>query len=126
MASSVGVDDLVVSRGRGAAWGDYDNDGFLDLFVTNGEDDTEFVQGPQSLYHNGGNRNTWLKIKLVGTASNRQGLGTKVTIQLVRRFNIGNSMEPRDIISLRGLGRFILDWVSLRSLIRLQLNGRVV
>ena len=82
VASSVGVDDSVVSRGRGAAWGDYDNDGFLDLFVTNGEDNTDFVQGPQFLYHNGGNGNTWLKIKLVGTVSNRQGLGAKVTIQI--------------------------------------------
>jgi hypothetical protein len=82
VAGRAGVGDSVVSRGRGAAWGDYDNDGFLDLFVTNGEDGTQFVEGPQFLYRNRGNRNGWLKIKLVGTASNRQGLGTKVTIQI--------------------------------------------
>ena len=70
------------TRGRGAAWGDYDNDGFLDLFVTNGEDRTEFVEGPQILYRNRGNSNGWLKIKLVGTVSNRQSLGVKVTIQI--------------------------------------------
>jgi len=44
-----GVDDLVASCGRGVAWGDYDNDGFLDLFVTNGEDNTQFTMGPQIL-----------------------------------------------------------------------------
>jgi enediyne biosynthesis protein E4 len=82
VASRAGVAVLVASRGRGAAWGDYDNDGFLDLFVTNGEDGTQFVEGPQILYRNRGNRNGWLKIKLVGTASNRQGLGAKVTIQI--------------------------------------------
>ena len=91
-----GVDDLVVSRGRGAAWGDYDNDGFLDLFVTNGEDNTDFVQGPQFLYHNGGNGNTWLKIKLVGTVSNRQGLGAKVTIQ------IGQTTQYREMNGASG------------------------
>jgi len=84
VASTAGVEDLVVSRGRGCAWGDYDNDGFLDLFVTNGEDGTDFTLGPQILYHNGGNSNGWLKIKLVGTTSNRQGLGAKVTIQFGR------------------------------------------
>ena len=79
-----------MSRGRGAAWGDYDNDGFLDLFVTNGEDGTLFIEGPQILYHNEGNGNSWLKIKLVGTASNRQGLGAKVTIQ------IGQTIQYRE------------------------------
>jgi hypothetical protein len=40
-----GVDDLVaVGSPR-----DYDNDGFLDLFVTNGEDNTQFTMGPQIL-----------------------------------------------------------------------------
>jgi ASPIC and UnbV/FG-GAP-like repeat len=82
VASSAGVEDLVVNRGRGAAWGDYDNDGFLDLFVTNGESNTQFELGPQILYHNQGNGNNWLKVILVGTTSNRQGLGAKVTIQI--------------------------------------------
>jgi hypothetical protein len=81
VAAETGVEDLVESRGRGAAWGDYDNDGFLDLFVTNGEDNTDFNRGPQFLYRNQGNGNHWLKIKLVGTVSNRQGLGAKVTLQ---------------------------------------------
>jgi len=90
VASSAGVEDLVMSRGRGAAWGDYDNDGFLDLFVTNGEDGTLFIEGPQILYHNEGNGNSWLKIKLVGTASNRQGLGAKVTVQ------IGQTIQYRE------------------------------
>jgi hypothetical protein len=79
------VDVSVFNRGRGAAWGDYDNDGFLDLFVTNGEDGTRFVEGPQFLFHNEGNRKNWLKVTLVGTTSNRQGLGAKVTIQIGQR-----------------------------------------
>ncbi len=76
-----GVEALGEGRGRGAAWGDYDNDGFLDLFVTNGQDPFPFQKGPHFLYHNEGNGNNWLKIKLIGTLSNRQGLGTKVQIK---------------------------------------------
>lgn len=96
VASSARVDDLVVSRGRGAAWGDYDNDGFLDLFVTNGEDGTLFTMGPQFLYHNEGNGNSWLTVKLVGTTSNREGLGAKVTIQ------VGRQMEYREMNGASG------------------------
>ncbi len=81
VAASAGVANVVVNRGRGCAWGDYDNDGFLDLFVTNGESNTDFEEGPQVLYHNNGNTNHWLKVRLVGTTSNRQGLGAKVTVQ---------------------------------------------
>jgi hypothetical protein len=85
VASNAGVQVLVASRGRGAAWGDYDNDGFLDLFVTNGEGNTDFVMGPQILFHNERNSNHWLKINLIGTTSNRQGLGAKVTIRVGAR-----------------------------------------
>jgi len=81
VAASEGVADAVVSRGRGCAWGDYDNDGYLDLFITNGEDNTDFPQGPQFLFRNNGNGNSWLEVRLIGTTSNRQGLGAKVTIQ---------------------------------------------
>jgi len=79
-----GVEALVTGRGRGAAWEDYDDDGFLDLFVTNGQDPFPFTQGSHLLYHNEGNGNNWLKVKLIGTVSNRQGIGAKVLIQVGR------------------------------------------
>jgi hypothetical protein len=60
------------------AWGDYDNDGFLDLFVANGWDSAIGAQN-NFLYRNNGNSNSWLKIKLVGTQSNRSGIGAKVS-----------------------------------------------
>lgn len=80
VAASTGVQALALSRGRGASWGDYDNDGFLDLFTNNGEDNTDYPSGPAFLYHNEKNTNHWLKIKLIGTVSNRDGLGAKATI----------------------------------------------
>jgi len=63
--------------------------------VTNGEDNTDYVEGPQFLYRNAGNANHWLKIKLVATTSSRQGLGAKVTVKVGRisqyRENNGSS-----------------------------------
>lgn len=87
---------LVASRGRGAAWADYNEDGFLDLFVTNGEDNTDYVDGPQFLYRNATNANRWLKIKLVGTASSRQGLGARVTVK------VGQTSQYREMNGAQG------------------------
>jgi ASPIC/UnbV protein/VCBS repeat protein len=56
-----------------AAWGDYDNDGFLDLFVGNGG-------AANFLYHNNTNDNHWLKLRLIGTRSNRAAIGAKVRV----------------------------------------------
>ena len=69
--------DLTVGS-SGATWGDYDKDGFLDLFVSQGG----FAPDPQTnlLYHNDGNGNGWLNVKLVGTVSNRSGIGAKVRV----------------------------------------------
>jgi hypothetical protein len=58
---------------RGAAYGDIDNDGALDvLMTTNG--------GPAHLFHNEGGTNHSLRVKLVGTKSNRDGIGAVVRV----------------------------------------------
>ena len=57
---------------------DFDNDGFLDLFVTCGGSQS---REPNLLYRNNGNPNAWLKVKLVGTASNRSGIGAKIRVR---------------------------------------------
>jgi hypothetical protein len=59
--------------GRGAAYADIDNDGALDLLLTtNG--------GPAYLFHSTGVANHSLRVKLVGTKSNRDGMGAVVRV----------------------------------------------
>lgn len=63
--------------GQVGVWGDYDNDGFLDLFVDRGGHNLY----TNVLYHNDGNSNAWIKVKCVGTRSNRSAIGTKVRVR---------------------------------------------
>ena len=65
---------------HGCAWGDYDNDGFMDLFVANWVGFAS-PRRPNGLYRNAGNSNSWLKVKLHGTISNRSGIGAKVRVR---------------------------------------------
>ncbi len=59
---------------RGAACGDLNNDGRLDLVVTS-------LNGPTQVFLNrSGNANHWIVIKLVGRRSNRDGLGARVKL----------------------------------------------
>jgi len=58
---------------RSAAYGDIDNDGFPDILLTTNA-------GPAYLYHNEGGTNHSLRIKLVGTKSNRDGIGAIVRL----------------------------------------------
>jgi len=63
-----------------ACWVDYDNDGFLDLFIAAGGYSPEV----NYLYRNNlpatGNTNHWLKLSLIGKASNASGIGAKVRV----------------------------------------------
>lgn len=62
--------------GRGAAYADVDNDGDLDLLIT-------ASNGPARLLRNdGGNRHHALRVKTVGTAANRDGIGARVKVTL--------------------------------------------
>ncbi len=59
---------------RAAAFGDYDNDGDIDILVTN------WNQTPDLLRNDGGNQNHWIQIRAVGTQGNRSGIGAKIKV----------------------------------------------
>ena len=63
-----------VGNSFGCVWGDYDNDGGLDLFVANRLNQQNF------LYHNDGNANHWLNVRCIGSISNRSAIGARVTV----------------------------------------------
>jgi enediyne biosynthesis protein E4 len=65
----------------GCAFGDYDNDGFEDLAVATVRFNS--VDYPDLLYHNDGNANHWITIQLVGAATNRAAIGTKIRVKAV-------------------------------------------
>ena len=57
---------------RGAAFGDYDNDGDVDILINS-------VNGPPELLRADSlNQNNWIKIKLAGVKSNRDGIGARI------------------------------------------------
>ncbi|NIM50575.1 MAG: hypothetical protein GTN62_09640 [Gemmatimonadales bacterium] len=71
--------------GRGAAFGDYDNDGDVDVFIVNND-------GPGILLRNdNANRNRWLKVHLQGRRSNRSAIGAKL------RLVVGNTVQRRQV-----------------------------
>jgi hypothetical protein len=91
--------------GRALAAGDVDNDGDLDLLVTNNGD------RPNLLLNDGGNAANAVLVQALGTSSNRSGIGTRLTLttgerRQVREVQSGSSyLAQNDLRAHFGLGR---------------------
>jgi len=74
VSEQLGPDFMKPTVGRGSAVADYDNDGDLDIAVANRGEDAQLLR------NDGGNRNNWLEVMLVGTRSNRDGVGASLKL----------------------------------------------
>ena len=74
VSDSLGPDFVRPTAGRGLATADYDNDGDTDVAIN--------IRGdyPELLRNDGGNSNHWLEILLIGTRSNRDGIGASLKL----------------------------------------------
>ena len=104
VSERAGITALPLRVGRGATFGDYDNDGDVDIFIVNNH------APPTLLRNEGGNRNNWLQVKLVGSGENPDAIGAKVQVKTadqtqIREIYAGDSyMSFNSLIAEFGLG----------------------
>ena len=104
-STEVGLAALPKKVSRAAAFGDYDNDGDVDIFFNNSN------QHATLLRNEGGNSNHWLTIQPVGTRSNTSGIGTRIVVKagnlsLTKEVRSGASyLSQSDLRVHFGLGR---------------------
>ncbi|MBI4232912.1 MAG: VCBS repeat-containing protein [Chloroflexi bacterium] len=78
----------ITGGGISMSFGDYDQDGFLDVWSSEGR-----------LYRNNGNNNHWLRVELAGTQSNRGGIGARLVVEA------GDLRQMREMLGGRGLAQ---------------------
>ena len=104
VSETSGITTLPTRVGRGATFGDYDNDGDIDIFVVNNH------APPTLLRNDGGNRNAWLHVELIGAYRNRNAIGAKIQLKTAERTQIrevyaGESyMSANSLIAEFGVG----------------------
>ena len=82
---------------RGAAFGDYDNDGGMDVLILNMND------LPSLLHNVGGNKQNWIKLKLVGTKCNRTAIGARARVIVGKHIQIAEVQSGASVMSQNDL-----------------------
>jgi len=108
----------VVKSSRGAAFGDFDNDGQIDVVVIN-------IDNTLTLLHNTTrNRNHWLTLRTIGSRSNRDGIGARLRLRVDGRVEVrevktcgsfASASDPRVHFGLgatRTIERLEVSWPS--------------
>ena len=78
---------------RGCAFGDFDNDGDLDILIMNQN------EPPSLLRNDAPQQNHWIKVRLNGTKSNRSAIGAKVTIRCGSKVQVQEVMSQSSYVS---------------------------
>ncbi len=115
VSSRTGPGVALLRSARGVAFGDFDNDGDIDIVINN-------VNDPPTLLRNDGrNENRWLKVKTVGTRSNRSGIGARVKVVAGNHSQIdevrsgGSYISQNDLRLHFGMGPATkADWMEIR------------
>jgi hypothetical protein len=101
VSSTAGPGLAVVKSSRGAAFGDYDNDGDVDILIANCGD------SPTLLRNDGGNQaGHWLRVGLKGVKSNRSGIGARVRVIAGDLVQIGEVTSGSSLYSQNDLRLF--------------------
>jgi enediyne biosynthesis protein E4 len=79
---------------RGCAFGDFDNDGDIDILIMN------MNEPPSLLRNDSSGRNHWLKVQLEATVSNRSAVGARVTARYGRRVQVQELMSQSSYLSV--------------------------
>ena len=96
---SAGMGPGITARysSRGAAFGDYDNDGGMDILILNMND------RPSLLHNVGGNRQNWIKLKLIGTKCNRTAIGARARVITGKHIQMAEVQSGASVMSQNDL-----------------------
>lgn len=113
VASTIGLSDVQHSSCVSA--GDFNNDGWVDLYVNNNGSANRLFK------NNGGNSNNWVQFKLQGVTSNRSAIGSRVTVKTgllsqIREVEGGSGGKGQNSLTLEfGLAtEIVIDSVIVR------------
>jgi hypothetical protein len=97
VTSSVGSAATALHSSRGTAFGDFDNDGDIDVVVVN------MNETPSLLRNDCHGGNNWIKVKCIGTKSNRSAIGTRIRVVTGKHSQINEVLSGSSYISQNDL-----------------------